>query len=343
MKKIALSVVFVSAVSAGGEPALAGGGAVCSVFDPTWRNQHDSTQTAITRAVDGYSSAVASENAQTAREVTSAIAVLTAQVSASDSQLAATDLKANEANATAVTANMARLAVSAAYETYGDAGQPPDNCSVVARLSDFSQSVTVANAAARDFVTDASIDVRPGGTPNVDEVLRRRLASASEVTLDVRRSLLDPNASPEDVSEFINNLTGLPIQKASLGGGGVSASAGGGGQAIQNLQAARLEAFQSPALTSLGFIRSIRAGSTAGPENSTNDVREHLDWMMSRYGGGAEYEQWAATMVTKSEPGIMKEIARIRSLAMTVRQLREESTDRMTVLVGTMVASEASQ
>lgn len=65
--------------------------------------------------------------------------------------------------------------------------------------------------------------------------------------------------------------------------------------------------------------------------------------MMSRYGGGAEYEQWAATMVTKSEPGIMKEIARIRSLAMTVRQLREESTDRMTVLVGTMVASEASQ
>lgn len=343
MKTLLRTSLLGSFIALSAVPAIAGGGAVCSVFDPTWQNQHSSTQTAIQTAVDGYSAAVARENAQTARDVTSAIRVLTAQRAVTDNQIATTDLKANEANAEAVSANMARLAVARAYETYGDAGQPPDNCAVVARLSDFSQSVTVASAAARDFVTDEGIDVRPGGTPNVDEIIRRRIADASEVTLNVRASLLDPNASDEDVQAFINNLTGLPLQKFALGEGGASASAGGAAQATQNLLAARLEAFQSPALVSLGHIRAIRAGVSAGPESSSAEVHEHLEWMLSRYGGGAEYEQWAASMVTKSEPGILKEIARIRSLAMTVRQLREESTDRMTVIVGTLVAGESAQ
>ncbi len=337
MRKRSFISSIALALSVSASPVLAGGGAVCSVFDPTWQNQHGRSQQAIIQAVDTYSAAVARENARTASAITSAIRVLTAQRASTDNQIASTDLKANEANASAVTANMARLAVARAYETYGEAGQPPNNCAVVARLSDFSQSVTEASAAARDLVTDPGIDLRPGGAPNVDDVIRRRLADANDVTLNVRKSLLDPSASDDDVRAFINNLTGLPIQKFSLGGGGVAASAGTGSQAAQNLIAARLEAFQSPALASLWQIRSIRAGG------SSSDVHEHLEWMMSRYGGGPEYEEWAASMVTKSEPGILKEISRIRSLAMTVRQLREESTDRTTVIVGTLVAGEASQ
>ena len=100
---------------------------------------------------------------------------------------------------------------------------------------------------------------------------------------------------------------------------------------------------RSPALFSLGYLRTILTNSPSGHTGSAVGVRDHLDWIISRYGGGAEYERWAAQMVTKSEPGILKEIARIRSLAMAVRQLREESTERMTVIVGTMVAGESSQ
>ena len=323
-------------------PAFAGG-SVCSVVDPTWRNQHSRTQDAIRRAIDDYSASVARENQTTAMQIMSAVAVLTKQRAVVDNQIAATDLKANEANAEAVSASMARLAVVKAYETYGEAGQPPDSCAVVAKLSDFSQSITTAESAARAFATDAGIDVRAGGTPQLDEVIKRRIATASEETVDVRQSLLDPAASEETVNAFINNLTGLPIQKVSLGDGGVAGQAGSAGQSLQNLVAARLEAFRSPALFSLGYIRTILTNSPSGHTGSAVGVRDHLDWIISRYGGGAEYERWAAQMVTKSEPGILKEIARIRWLAMAVRQLREESTERMTVIVGTMVAGESSQ
>lgn len=343
MKNILKSSLIAVALMGSAVPVLAGGGATCAVFDPTWQQQHSSTQTAISRAVDTYSSTLAAARAQTFQGVTSAIGILTAQRAATDRQIAATDLKASEANASAVSANMARLAVARAHETYGEAGQPPDNCAVVARLSDFSQSVTAASAASHDLVTSSAIDARPGGTPNVNEVIRRRLATANDTTLNVRRSLLDPDASDAEVAEFINNLSGLPIQKSSLGGGGAAAGSGSAGAAAQNLMASRLEAFQSPALTSLGYVRSIRAGVSAGPESSSAEVREHLDWMISRFGGGPEYERWAASMATRSEPGILKEIARVRSLAMTVRQLREESRDRMTVMVGTLVAGEAAE
>lgn len=324
-------------------PALAGGGAVCSVFDPSWTRQHDATKVSIERAIDGYSQTMARENQTTAEAILSAISVMTAQRAATDNQIATTDLKASEANASAVSANMARLAVADAYETYGAAGQPPDNCVVVAKLSDFSQAIVAAEASARAFVTDAGIDARPGGTPDVGESIQRRIASANEVTLNVRKSLLDPNTSEEDAQAFINNLTGLPMQKVSLGAGGVSAQAGSAAQAQQNLMASRLEAFRSPALHSLGYVRAMRTNGASGHAASAEGVKEHLDWIVGRYGGGAEYERWAAEMVTKSEPGIMKEVARIRSLAMQVREMREASTQRMSVIVGTMVAGESAQ
>lgn len=336
-------VMISAALLALSGPAFAAGGAVCAVFDPSWERQHDASQRAIERAINGYSAQVARENAQTAAEVVSAIRVMTAQRAATDNQIAATDLKANEANAAAVSANMARLAVAKAYETYGAAGQPPNNCAVVARLSDFSQTTIAAEASARAFVTDEGIDARPGGTPNVDESIQRRIASANAVTLDVRKSLLDPSASEEDVQAFINNLTGLPLQKVALGAGGSSAQAGTAAQAQQNLMASRLEAFRSPALHSLGYVRAMRTNGESGHAAAAEGVKEHLDWIVGRYGGGAEYESWAAEMVTKSEPGIMKEVARIRSLSMTVRELREASRERMSVIVGTLVAGESSQ
>ena len=319
------------------------GGSVCSVVDSVWKAQHSSTQAAIAAAIDGYSAAITAENALTYQQIISAVRVLTAQRATVDNQVATTDLKANEANASAVTANMTRLAVVKAYETYGDQGQAPDGCEVAQRLSDFSQSIENAGSAAKGFTVDAGIDVRPGGTPQLDAVIQTRLEKASATTLDVTKTLLDPDASDEDVTAFINNLTGLPMQKTSIGGGGVAAGAGNAAGAIQNVLASRMEAYRSPALVSLGYIRAIRRGGTGAHTPSTENVREHLDWIKARYGGGPEYEAWAAKMATKSEPGILKEITRIRSLTMAVRKLREASTSRMTVLVGSMVAQEAAQ
>ena len=286
MKSWLTFAIIAGALAGSATPTFAAGGAVCAVFDPTWRNQHSRTEAAIRQAINSYSSAVADENRQTAEDVLVAIGVMTAQRAATDNQIATTDLKANEANATAVSANMARLAVADAYETYGEAGQPPDNCVMVEKLSDFAQAVTANDAAARAFVTDEGIDARPGGAPNVDESIKRRIASASEVTLNVRRSLLDPSASEEDVQAFVNNLTGLPLQKASLGEGGVSAQSGSGAQSHQNLLASRLEAFRSPALHSLGYIRAAQTNAASGHTPSGQGVREHLDWIVSRYGPG---------------------------------------------------------
>ncbi len=342
MKKGFMTAILATGFTALAAPAFAGGSA-CSVFDPTWRNQHSSTQTAIQSAVDDYSAEVATQNQTTANQILSALRALTAQRATVDNQIATTDLKANEANASAVSANMARLAVAKAYETYGDAGQPPDSCTVVEKLADFSQAIATTDASARAFATDEGIDTRPGGTPDVDESIKRRIALASTETLNVRKSLLDPNASEETVQAFINNLAGLPLQKFALGEGGVSGQAGTAAQAQQNLMAARLEAYRSPALYSLGYIRSARTNGASSHTSAAQGVKEHLDWIVGRYGGGAEYERWAASMVTKSEPGILKEIARIRSLSMSVRQMREESTERMTVIVGTMVAGESTQ
>lgn len=342
MQKNVKIAVMAAGLAMFAAPAFAGGGA-CSVFDPTWRNQHSSTQSAIRNAIDDYSAEVATQNRTTASQILSALRVMTAQRATTDNQIAATDLKANEANASAVSANMARLAVAKAYETYGDAGQPPDSCTVVEKLADFSQAIATTDSSARAFATDEGIDTRPGGTPDVDESIRRRIAMASADTLNVRKSLLDPNASEETVQAFINNLTGLPLQKFSLGEGGVSGQAGTAAQAQQNLIAARLEAYRSPALYSLGYIRSARTNGASAHTSAAQGVKDHLDWIVARYGGGTEYERWAAAMVTKSEPGILKEIARIRQLAMSVRQMREESTERMTVIVGTMVAGESTQ
>ncbi|WP_273794853.1 hypothetical protein [Brucella intermedia] len=342
MKTVFKKVIVAMGFAAWAAPAIAGG-SVCSVLDPTWRNQHSSTQNAIKTAIDEYSAAVAAENQLTANHILSSLRIMTAQRATVDNQIAATDLKANEANASAVSANMSRLAVAKAYETYGEAGQPPDSCVVVEKLSDFSQAIATADAAARAFATDDGIDTRPGGTPNVDESIKRRIALASAETLNVRKSLLDPKASEGTVKAFINNLTGLPLQKFALGEGGVSGQAGTAAQAQQNLVAARLEAYRSPALHSLGYIRSARTNGASSHTSASQGVKEHLDWIVARYGGGAEYERWAAAMVTKSEPGILKEIARIRQLAMSVRQMREESTERMTVIVGTMVAGESTQ
>lgn len=340
MRKSLIAGAMLMALQA--TPAFAGG-SVCSVFDPTWRNQHSSTQTSIQRAIDDYSAEVANQNRATANQILSAIRALTAQRATVDNQIAATDLKANEANASAISANMARLAVAKAYETYGDAGQPPDSCAVVEKLADFSQAIATTDTAARAFATDEGIDARPGGTPNVDDSISRRIAVASEETLNVRKSLLDPDASSETVTAFINNLTGLPLQKFALGAGGVSGQAGTAAQAQQNLLAAQIEAYRSPALYSLGYIRSARTNGGGAHQAAAQGVSEHLDWIVSRYGGGPEYERWSAAMVTRSETGILKEIARIRSLSMGVRQMREASTSRMTVLVGTMVAGESTQ
>lgn len=55
--KLALVVGF-SVLSA---PAFAGSPS-CSVYDPAWENQHDSTQSKIANAVDDYSAAVAVQN-----------------------------------------------------------------------------------------------------------------------------------------------------------------------------------------------------------------------------------------------------------------------------------------
>lgn len=111
-------------------------------------------------------------------QIMSAVAVLTKQRAVVDNQIAATDLKANEANAESDEASMARLAIVKAYETYGEAGQPPNYLRRCRQGVDFSQSITTASRLRGLSHDDAGIDVRAGGTPQLDEVIKRRIAMA---------------------------------------------------------------------------------------------------------------------------------------------------------------------
>lgn len=323
--------------------AAIAGGSFCSVADPVWRAGHARTQTALRTAVDQMSATVARENETTASQIVSAIRVLTSQRSHTDGQIAVADRKATEAGTSAITANMTRMAIVRAEETYGTMGQAPDACEVAERLASLSETMSGQQAVARDLLTSPDIDARAGGVVDLDDSMRRRLATASPQTVNVALSLLDPNASEETVAGFINNLTGLPLRKVAIGEGGVSAGSGNIEDYHQNLLAQRVEAFRSPAIYSLGIIRGTHEeadhGALGGSHGGTLD--DQLQWLVARYGGGDEYLEWSAELATKSEVGIVKEIARLRSIQMAVSRMNSDADGRITTMLATLIAQEA--
>lgn len=325
-------------------PAVAhAGGSFCSVADPVWRAGHSSTQTALRAAVDQMSATVARENEVTASQIVSAIRVLTSQRAHTDSQIATADMKATEASTSAITANMTRMAVVRAEETYGTMGQAPDACEVAERLASLNETMSGQQAVARDLLTSPRIDARSGGVVDLDESMRRRLETASPQTVNVALSLLDPNTSEETVAAFINNLTGLPLRKVAIEEGGIAAGAGRIEDYHQNLIAQRVEAFKSPALYSLGIIRGAYEeadhASVGGAHGGT--LTEQLQWLVDRYGGGDAYLAWSAELATKSEVGIVKEIARLRSIQMAIARMNSDADSRITTMVATLIAQEA--
>lgn len=338
--KTIIPVAFIALINV--QPVNAGG-SFCSVADPVWRAGHSRTQTTLRTAVDQMSATVARENETTASLVVSAIRVLTSQRARTDSQIAVSDRKATEAGASAITANMTRLAVVKAEETYGPMGQAPDACEVAQRLGKLSETMSAQQAAARDILVSPNIDVRAGGVVDLGEAVNRRLDTASPETVNVALSLLNPSASDEVIDAFINNLTGMPLRKVAIGAGGVAAGSGNLEDYHQNLLAQRVEALRSPALYSLGIIRganqSADHASVGGAAGGTLD--EQLQWLVDRYGGGDEYLEWSAKLATKSEVGIVKEIARLRSIQMALQRMNSDSDGRMTVMMATLIAQEA--
>lgn len=337
LRAATVSLFFLSPV------AVHAGGSFCSVADPVWRAGHSSTQTALRAAVDQMSATVARENEVTASQIVSAIRVLTSQRAHTDSQIATADMKATEASTSAITANMTRMAVVRAEETYGTMGQAPDACEVAERLASLNETMSGQQAVARDLLTSPRIDARSGGVVDLDDSMRRRLDTASPQTVNVALSLLDPSASEETVAAFINNLTGLPLRKVAIEDGGVAAGAGRIEDYHQNLIAQRVEAFRSPAIYSLGIIRGAHEeadhAALGGAHGGTLD--EQLQWLIDRYGGGDDYLEWSAELATKSEVGIVKEIARLRSIQMAVSRMNSDADSRITTMLATLIAQEA--
>lgn len=343
MRNVLKNVGFAAALSLVTSPVIAGGISFCSVADPIWRAGHNSAQTSLRTAVDQMSATLTAQNELTASNVVSAIRVLTAQRARTDNQIAVTDQKANEAGASAITANMTRLAIVQAEETYGTMGQAPDACEVATRLGELSETISAQQAVARDLLVSDGIDARAGGFVDIQDSMTRRLNSASPETVNVALSLLDPSASDATIDAFINNLTGLPLRKVEITGGGVAAGVGNIEDYHQNLLAQRVEAFRSPALYSLGIIRGANEpadhSAIGGAAGGTLD--DQLQWLIDRYGGGPDYLEWSAAISTKSEVGIVKEIARIRSIQMALQRMNADADSRLTVMMATMIAQEA--
>ena len=78
-----------------------------------------------------------------------------------------------------------------------------------------------------------------------------------------------------------------------------------------------------------------------GGEDEHLSYMEAMDSLIARYGGGENYEEWSAALVTKSETGLLKEIARLRALSLQLQTFRDESSDRRQAMIGALLAGEA--
>ena len=62
---------------------------------------------------------------------------------------------------------------------------------------------------------------------------------------------------------------------------------------------------------------------------------------MAVHPGGDGFEAWSAGLAGQSEHGLLVELARLRSISLTLRQTQTEQQARLAALFATMVAVQA--
>lgn len=303
--------------------ALAGGGFVCLVTDPIWQAGHSTAQTSISTAVDNMAATFANQSLLTQEALIGALRVNTRQRSLSGEQISVAATRSAEAAANVYVEVRTAERIREANETYGPQGQMVGGCELIERLQEADDGMRLVSLRAGDVLNGGAIDAVPGAGVAPLEAAARRLANDSPEAVSAV-SFFSPDTSSANRDAYMNNIIGLPFNTPS--------TIDGVEDEITFMQARRWEAMRSPAIVSLAAVRSsTEAGS---------DYLGSLDFYIEQFGGGPAYEEWSASLVTLSEAGILKEIARLRAINLLLSGYRQESQDRQLAVIATLLAGE---
>jgi hypothetical protein len=187
---------------------------------------------------------------------------------------------------------------------------------------------------ASEVMSGGAIDAAPGSAVSPLQAASRRLSSDSPEAVSAV-AFFDPDTTSAQRDAYMNNVIGMPFNRPD-GIDGVE-------DEITFMQARRWEAMRSPAIASLAVRASAEAGSHFGAGGDSMSYLGSIDFLIEQFGGGPDYEEWSASLVTKSEAGILKEIARLRAINLMISQYRQESQDRQLAVIASLLAGEAVQ
>lgn len=307
--------------------ALLAGGVACIVTDPVWQAGHSSAQTELSTAVDTMASTFATESALTHEQLISAIRTHTRQRALSGEQTAMAQTANAEAAANVYVEQRSAELIRNAYDTYGPQGQMVGGCELIASLQYAEDAMRGRSERAAEVAEGDAIDAAPGQATAPLVAAARRLDNDTPEAVSAV-SFFDGSTSSAQKDAYMNNLIGLPFVRPD----GIE----GAEDEIAFMQTRRWEAIRSPAIASL---TSVRAASDAAEGGLS--YLDALDWYIGQFGGGPDYEEWSASLVTKSEVGLLKEIARLRAINLELSSYRQESQDRQLAVIATLLAGVA--
>ena len=318
-------------------PSIAGGAGVCSVADPVWIAGHNSAQATMTAAVEAMATQIATERALTNELLVSAMRISTQQRSVNAEREATARASTAEAAAQVYVEQRSAEQVRQAHETYGPQGQAVGGCAVIEEIAAVNEAGTSRTERAQEILASGAIDAVPGSGVSPLAAASRRLAFDEPQAVSAV-AFFDQDTPAEMRDAYMNNVIGLPAQ--------LPETLAGVDDEIELMQIRRLEAIRSPAIVSLAAVRASTE-VTGHFDMDGAGAAEHLSFMgamdslVARYGGGEDYEEWSAALVTKSEAGLLKEIARLRAMSLQLQTFRDESSDRRQAMIGALLAGES--
>ncbi|MBE0599947.1 MAG: hypothetical protein IH568_01390 [Burkholderiaceae bacterium] len=327
----AFAALFAYGVTAGSAFA---GGSVCLVSDPIWRAGHSSTQSALIAAVDTMASTIATESLLTAEALTSAMRVATRQTSLNSEREANAEMSSVQAASNVYVEQRSAELIREAYETYGQQGQMVGGCGMIEALQAADDAMRGRMDRIGTVLSSGGLDGVPGAAVAPLDAAANRLAADTAAAVSAV-AFLAPDTSSADRDAFMNNVIGLPFQ--------LPEGIGGAEDEIAFMQSRRWEAMRSPAIVSLAAVRTAAEPTSHGGAAGEMSYLEAADWYLAQFGGGPQYEEWSANLVTLSEVGLRKEIARLRAISLRLSQYGQESDDRQTAIIATLLAGVAVQ
>lgn len=302
----------------------------CFVADPIWFTGHAGATGTLNGAVTTMGAAIATQRSLTLEMMLSAMKVQTAQVSTNGVRETNVASHTHQAVAATLSQVAQRQALVEAREQYAyETGQGVNACAAINLMQDTNAAVANVTMTGRSLYRD--LDVAPGRNAPLHEATRERLRDPTKADAGV---LLDPDASDADRKAVIQAMAGLPMPKPSPGMPGSEAD-------LMMLKARRVEALRSPALVSLSAVRAMSRAEGHEVGSAALSPLKQLDALIAEYGGGPGYEAWSAALAGQSERGLLLELARLRSMSLTLRQQLIEQQARTTAVFGTLLATQA--